>query len=606
MQGPRQTNRRQFLKLGVVGGASAALLAACGGPQPAPTTAPAAPTKAPEAAPTKAPEAAKPAATTAPATKPTEAAKPAATAAKPTTAAQAAEKPGRQLIGKYEGPTIITDPAQYPKTFKEAPQLAELVKQGKLPPVEKRLPEEPLVIKPVHGIGKYGGNWRRGFTGVADNENGNRIVSVDKLIFSDYMGYKPVPSVAKGWKLSDDGKTFTVYLRKGLKWSDGEPFTADDIMFWWEDLYNNKDLVPTPNWELSINGKPGTVEKVDDYTVVFKFQEPYYLFEEIMAGNTSVGGGLATSGRGFGNCYAPKHYIKQFHPKYVPQAEVDKMAKDAKFDTWINFLKFKMDWGLNPELPVLTPWKTVNPINTPTWVVERNPYFFAVDTEGNQLPYIDKITFTLAETSQVLNLRAIAGEYDNQGRGEVLANLPVFLENQQKGNYKVRLDPGDYGADVQLYMNQSYDGEPEIAKWIRNVDFRRALSLGIDRDQLNETFWLGIGTPGSPVVAPEHPHFPGQEYRTLWHTYDPKKANEMLDKIGLDKKDSEGFRLRSDGKGRLRLTISTIAATWMDETSVCEMIAQQWKKIGIFAEVQEVERGLLETRSANNEIPIHV
>jgi len=167
MQGPKQTNRRQFLKPGVVGGASAALLAACGGPQPAPATAPAAPTKAPEAAPTKAPEAAKPAATaapaatTAPAAKPTEAAKPAATAAaKPTAAAQAAEKPGRQLIGKYEGPTIITDPAQHPKTFKEAPQLAELVKQGKLPPVEKRnqIAKEiwKIVVDQVWGIGTVG------------------------------------------------------------------------------------------------------------------------------------------------------------------------------------------------------------------------------------------------------------------------------------------------------------------------------------------------------------------------------------------------------------------------------------------------------------------
>jgi len=149
---------------------------------------------------------------------------------------------GAQLIGTLEGPTLILDPTKWPKRFAESPVLAELVKAGKLPPVENRIPEEPLVVKPVHTIGKYGGTWRRGFTGPGDYENGNRIVSTDKILFWDYTGTKIMPCVAKDWKLSDDGKAIAITLRKGHKWSDGQPFTADDFVFWYEDVYLNKDL----------------------------------------------------------------------------------------------------------------------------------------------------------------------------------------------------------------------------------------------------------------------------------------------------------------------------------------------------------------------------
>jgi peptide/nickel transport system substrate-binding protein len=140
-------------------------------------------------------------------------------------------KLGAQLIGKLEGPELILDPAKWPKKFGEAPMLAELVKTGKLPPVEKRIPEDPMVVKPVHTIGKYSGTWRRGFTGPADGENGNRIVSTDKILFWDYTGTKIRPCLARDWRMSDDGKVITIFLRKEMKWSDGHPFTADDFVF---------------------------------------------------------------------------------------------------------------------------------------------------------------------------------------------------------------------------------------------------------------------------------------------------------------------------------------------------------------------------------------
>ncbi len=524
-----------------------------------------------------------------------------------TVSAQGAKAPeakiGAQLIGKLEGPELVLDATKWPKKFAEAPVLAEMVKAGKLPPVEKRLPDEPMVVKPLQSIGRYGGTWRRGFTGPGDGENGNRIVSTDKILFWDYTGNKVMPCVAKEWKQSEDGKSVTISLRKGMRWSDGTPFTANDFVFWYEEVYLNKDLIPTGHPDFMANGKSGSIRKVDDTTVVFEFQDANFLFVDILAGSTAMGGGQATQaqvGRGMG-AYMPAHYMKQFLPKFSSTEEVEKKAKAAGFDGWVSYIRSRWNWALNPELPVLTPWKTITPINTPTWVLERNPYYMGVDTAGNQLPYIDRISMTLAENLEVLNLRAVAGQYDLQERHTALAKLPVFLENRAKVGYDVRLDPALNGSDATLQTNQAYEADPEIAKWLHTSDFRRALSMGIDRDQLNETFWVGVGTPGSVAPAESLPYSPGPDWRKKWSTLDVKQANALLDKVGLAKKDGEGYRLRTDGKGRLRLELQTSAGAFVPHTQIAEMIKEQWKKIGVQADVKEMERSLFFTRVASNE-----
>src|SRR5262245_36021381 len=178
-------------------------------------------------------------------------------------------KLGANLIGKLEGAEVVTDPAMIPKSFKEAPPLAELVKAGKLPPVQERIGQDPLVVKPLREIGKYGGTWRRGFTGPFDTSNGHRAAQNDKLLYWDYTGTKIVPNIARGWEVSADGKITTLLLRRGMKWSDGQPFTADDFVFWYQDVYNNKDLVPTPLSVMAIDGKPIAIEKIDASTIRF-------------------------------------------------------------------------------------------------------------------------------------------------------------------------------------------------------------------------------------------------------------------------------------------------------------------------------------------------
>jgi peptide/nickel transport system substrate-binding protein len=610
----RRMSRRELFGLGAVWSA-VGLLAACAPQAPAPaapaaTAAPAAAPPAPTSVPAKPAEAPQPAAV---APKPVAAAptaapapKPAAEAPKPTAApaAKPEEKLGRHLIGKLEGAVVVADPAELPKTFAEAPMLTELVKAGKLPPVAERLPAEPMVIKPLHEIGKYGGTWRRAFTGPADAENGSRINATDKLLFSDFTGTQTRPCVARAWETSDDGTKFTLHLRKGLKWSDGQPFTADDILFWYEDVWLNKELIPTTSSEMSVGGKPGKIEKFDDLTVAYVFPAPYYPFEEIFRGDSWIGGGPARWGGSQSipmGGYAPAHYMKQFHPKYVGKEELEKKTKDGGFDGWIKLFNFKFNWALNPEKPVLSPWRSVTPINTSSWVLERNPYYFGVDTAGNQLPYWDKVQMSLAENLEILNLRALAGEYDLQGRHLDVAKLPLFLENQEKRGYKVRLDPGQYGGAACIFTNMSFNGDPEIGKWLRTPDFRRALGLAIQRDQINEAFFLGLGTAGSAVVEEGHPHNPGPEWRTKWSTFDQKSSNQMLDKLGLTAKDPEGFRLRADGTGRLRVEIQTWAAQFLDFTGMAEMVRQMWQKVGVYAEVKEVERNLGHARREANE-----
>jgi len=523
-------------------------------------------------------------------------------------AAQAADDLAASgLVGELQGPTMITDPAKWPTKFQEAPMLAARVKAGKLPPVESRIPAEPMVWQPLNEIGQYGGTWRRAFTGPGDVENANRINASDKCFFWSADGSKIVPSVAKAYELSDDGKSYTMHLRKGIKWSDGAPFTADDFIFWFEDLYSNRDIVPTPIPDLQPQGKPGRIVKLDETTVRFAFDVPYYLLEEMMAGDTNIGGGQSVRQAQkltFG-AYAPGHYLKQFLPKYASVDAVNARAKQEGFENWLQMLHFKKDWSLNTELPTLGPWKTVQSINNPVWLLERNPFYYAIDTAGNQLPYLDKVQLTLAENLEVINLRAMAGEYDEQERHIDISKLPVILDNQQKGNYKVHLDLGFAGADFLLQTNQSFKADAEIRKWLTNADFRRALSMGIDRDQLNETFWLGVGTPGSPVPGESIPQNPGPERRKKWSVLDLKQANAMLDKIGLAKKDSAGFRLRTDNGDRLRIQIIAVQA-FLPYPKLSEMVADQWQKIGIQADVRELERNLAMTRVRNNEHHIYI
>jgi len=485
--------------------------------------------------------------------------------------------------------------AEYEKTtgkkitrFNEAPMLEELVKQGKLPSVEKRLPNEPAVVEPVEEVGQYGGTWRR-----AAISTGN--------ITSPRMGYEPlvkwdrdaktiIPNVAYAWKISESGRAYTFYLRKGMKWSDGEPFTADDIMFWYEDVLLNKELTPMfPDW-LMVGGNPVKIEKINDYAVRFRFTRPYSLLLEYLAGPS-----------GPSVCGYPKHYLKQFHPRYTPKEKLEKLTKDASFQNWYQLFGDRVNSYSNPDLPSVKAWIPKTRPGASAVIAERNSYYWKVDPAGNQLPYLDKISYDMIQDVQMLVMKAVQGELDMQGGGLdfSLSDYPLLMESKEKGNYQVYLwNPNENGT--ALFFNQNYSKDKEIANLLRNQRFRMALSLAINREEINQLFYLGQATPAH-TIFPFESLQKNSEIRKLYE-YNIAEANRILDSLGLSKKDKDGFRLSPNGK-QLQLTIFT-NTSFAIHYDIMPVIAKYWNSIGIKTAIDAVPDTLWWPRVQSNDYQI--
>jgi len=493
-----------------------------------------------------------------------------------------------------KNPKQYNSPLDYRRTtgkkvgnFKEAPMLAELVKQGKLPPVEKRLPKNPVVVEVVEEIGQYGGTWRRAWLGPSDAPGPNKIGAYVRLVRFTYDGKKLENDLVDSWKMSEDGTTFTFHIREGIKWSDGTPFTTDDVIFWYKDILLNKDLTPTiPEW-LMIDGKPPSVEKVDSYTFTVTFSKAYPIFVYRQAY--------------YGGFYAPKHYLSQFHPNYVSADKLKTMAKEANFEFWYQLFSVKNNWQQNPDLPVLYPWRVTS--FTPTrMTMERNPYFYKIDPEGNQLPYIDRVVHDLVQNKDMVTMKAIAGEIDMQQRHIEWTNYTLFMENQKKGDYRViKWIDANAGAPV-LYINQNVKDEV-LRKFFRDRNFRIALSIAIDRNSINQLIFLGLGKPRQAAVVSMSPYFdPGWEKAYI--EYNPEEANRILDKLGL-KRGADGIRLRPDGKP-LEVTIEFASGVFGPWEDVLNMVKNYWQAIGIKVGLKPQERALYNTRCNANEVQIGV
>jgi len=475
--------------------------------------------------------------------------------------------------------------------FNEAPMLRAMVAAGGLPPVEERLPEEPLVVEPVEEIGQYGGTWNRVWLGPSDRTGVQKIAG-EQMIRFNVNGTKVLPNIAKSWDVSEEGKVYTFHLRKGIKWSDGVPFTADDILFYYEDVLLNKEITPVfPTW-LTVGKEPVKVEKIDDYTVRFRFVKPYGLFLGQMAYR--------------GTFYAPKHYMKQFHPRYTPMDKLEEMTKEAGFQYWYQLYSDKGAYGwfvTNPSHPTIWAWKAVTECTGSFFRMERNPYFWKVDPQGNQLPYIDHIRNNLVESGEMVSLKAMAGEIDMQNRHLQLADYPLLMANRERGDYRVFKWILTDGSRV-IFMPNLNCKDPVLRKIFQDDRFRKALSLAINRQEMNELLYLGLGKPQQASFMEGTPYF-SAEWEKAYAEYDPQKANEFLDEMGLKWDEKHEYRLRPDGK-TLKVTIIFTTAFAPDWADACDLVKRYWKTIGVKVALKPMERSLLTVRTQANEYEIYV
>ncbi|MDQ7781958.1 MAG: ABC transporter substrate-binding protein [Desulfomonilaceae bacterium] len=472
------------------------------------------------------------------------------------------------------------------RAFSEAPMLAEKVKEGKLPPVEKRLPSSPVVVKPLERPGEYGGMWRRAYTGLSDLVGARRLVYDPLVRWSP--DYKILPNLAEKWDIGDNGRTFTFHLVKGVRWSDGEPFTADDIMFYFDDVLFNTELTSTiPRW-IAPGGKPPKVTKIDDYTVRFEFAEPYGLFLDQLA--CPHGMDLVTK---------PKHYLKQFHKQYAEPAKLEELMKEKKVSSWARLFLDASDLRqalfVDPEIPSICAWITTVPAPAKRFVMERNPYYWKVDTKGKQLPYIDSIVHDLQAEAQTILLKAIAGEIDFQGRSlGGMQNSVLLLASLAQGNYKLVPKMSTASVGLLLAPNLNHP-DPTMKKILSDPRFRKALSYAINRKEINKIVYRGKGIPRQAAPLKESDFF-SESYEKAYTVFAPDKAEALLDEIGL-KKGRDGKRVRPDGKTlEIALDVMVNVQSWVD---CAEIIASNLSSVGIETEVKSETRELFRQRTQN-------
>jgi peptide/nickel transport system substrate-binding protein len=469
------------------------------------------------------------------------------------------------------------------QTMVEPPMLAEAVGKGALPPVAQRLPQTPLMVDPAADggqVGQYGGQ----IVTLVPRARDIRFIST--FAYTRLVGYDQKlmlqPDILE--RVEDEaGRVFTFTLRAGHRWSDGQPFTTEAFRYFWEDVANNKDLSPAgvPEFML-VDGKPPKFEVIDERTVRYTWPAPNPRFLPQLAAARDP------------YIYRPSHYLKRFHAKYADKAALDEEAKKQKLKSWaaLHNRLDDMNEQSNPDLPTLQAWRVMNASPANRFVFERNPYYHRVDTAGQQLPYVDRIVMDVA-ASGLLAAKANAGEVDLLFRGLTMADVPILKEGERAKGYKTLLWQNARGSELALYPNLNAT-DPVWRELNRDVRFRKALSLGIDRKTLNKALLFGLGTEGNNTVMAESPLF-APELRTKNATYDPQRASQLLDEIGLTKRNGAGVRLLPDGR-ELEIIVETDGESSLVVDGLT-LIGEFWREIGVKLFVKPQDRAVLRNRS---------
>lgn len=473
--------------------------------------------------------------------------------------------------------------------YKEAPELAELVAAGSLPPVERRLPTNPLVVEPIEMMGTYGGVWRSALKGSFDTGWIRRTVGYQPLVAFSYDWTEVVPNVAERFEVNEDATEFTFYLREGHKWSDGEPFTADDLDF-------ALKVMTSPDYagrkvNIPLGGVTGDV--VNETTFKIKLEEPNGLFLQRLA---TVEGPFIVN--------AAEHYCGPLFPEINPDANA--VAQERGFDNWSQAIEQTCFFNFqDANRPLLFAWRQVTNYDGLNQLIEweRNPYFFKVDTDGQQLPYIDDVKMVQTESVEDIVLKVVNGEIDFSNRHfATVSNKPVIFDGQEAGGYTLKSTVDARMNNAILQLNITHPDENKRRLFGMKV-FRQALSMAMDREEIIDVVYAGQGEPHQAGPRPTSPFY-NEQLAKQFTEYDPDAANALLDKIGLTEKNSDGIRLGFDGEPiRIQLLASSDQAEFGD---IAQLVTEQWKEIGIDLDARNAERSLVYEQIQNNQHDMHV
>jgi peptide/nickel transport system substrate-binding protein len=478
-------------------------------------------------------------------------------------------------------------PTQPPvEEAKEAPSLGDLVSAGSLPALDERVPPSPLLVEPVEEIGQYGGTWRRITNG--DGMGYFRMANYVEPVLKwkrDVTGH--IPNLVESWAWNDDGTELTANFHKGIKWSDGDPLTVDDYLFWWQDLVLNEEIPITEPAGTRTAGELMTLERLDDYTLKYTFSVPNPLFLEYHSRGYYHSSWFMT----------PSHYMKPMHPAYGENVA----DTDALLDHYNNRHQY-------PDMPTYTAWRVTQFSSGQRAIFERNPYYWKVDPEGSQLPYIDTVDTEIVQEQEIFTMKAIAGELDCQFRDFPIKDVPLLLENAEDGDYRIIMwTRGDY-AWPWLILFYDYPDEG-IVDLMYTQEFRQALSWAINRNRINEIVSIGLATPRQSALSADSAEFQtpeGKEVYERWANlcaaYEPDTAKALLDKIEVVDVDGDGFRERPDGTA-LELIVD-VPITDTQSIDAMDLIKEDWEAVGLKTTINAIDGTVIGQRSTNGEIMI--
>ena len=480
--------------------------------------------------------------------------------------------------------------------YRESPMLTQLVAAGELPPVDDRLPVRPLVLEPLakagETIGRYGGT----LTVTGLDPNGDSFGAEwgdgggfrnEGLAFFDIASRNFTPDVGESWEVSDDFTTMTVHLREGVRWSDGELLTTEDVEFWWNDVMLNESLTAKIPSYFAPGGNVMQVNIIDDYTFSFEYAEPYLAIADQMDRLTP---------------WSPKHYMQRWHVDYNEDA--GKEADAEGFGEWFEAFLAREDdrWGTvyAEERPMFGPFAPGEPDSVGNRRSPRNPYYWKVDPTGQQLPYADYYEVILLGSREILEAKAISGEFNMGGAWTDLASFPLLVENADKAGYTVRMFPGLlWGGSVSWAYN--YTSNDAVLREIFNdLRFRRAMSHAINREEFAEVFNLGLTEPRQ-AAPPADWSFYDETFGRKYLEYDVDLANQLLDEMGLPWDADRRHRLRPDGKP---LILQTEIGQEGHRPGEWEFIIRYWSKVGVEVKYKQVDHALYAQHLLANELDI--